>query len=68
MPGPTVEYLRHNATTGVPTTVAPGGLKPDLQFAIDSIVLRASKIAATVGCTDESCRTSTPSPPTSPPS
>ncbi len=54
MPGPTIEYLRHISTTGTATTVAPGAIKPEVLFVTDQLVLKASKIAAVTGVTDES--------------
>lgn len=54
MPGPSIEYLRHVATSGVATTVAPGALKPEVAFITDQLILKASKIAATTGVYDES--------------
>jgi len=45
--------LRHNSTTGSPATVAPGGLKPELSFVVDSVTIRAAKIAAHVAVNDE---------------
>jgi len=53
MSAPSVAYLRHNSTTGSPTTVAPGGLKPELSFLVDSVTIKASKIAAHVAVNDE---------------
>ena len=54
MLAPSIEYLRHVATTGAATTVAPGGLKPEVIFVTDTITLKASKIAAVTGVYDES--------------
>jgi len=53
MSAPSVAYLRHNSTTGSPATVAPGGLKPELSFLVDSVTIRAAKIAAHVAVNDE---------------
>jgi len=53
MSAPAVAYLRHNSTTGSPTTVAPGGLKPELSFVVDTVTIRAAKIAAHVAVNDE---------------
>lgn len=54
MPAPSIEYLRHISTTGAAATVAPGGLKPEVIFLTDTIILKASKIAAVSGVFDES--------------
>jgi len=54
MAAPSLEYLRHIATTGAAATVAPGGLKPEVIFMTDTITLKASKIAAVTGVFDES--------------
>ena len=53
MSAPSVAYLRHNSTTGSPATVAPGALKPELSFLVDSVTIRAAKIAAHVAVNDE---------------
>ncbi len=53
MSAPSVAYLRHNSTTGSPATVAPGGLKPELSFIVDTVTIRATKIAAHVAVNDE---------------
>jgi len=53
MVAPIVSYLRHNATTGSPTTVAPGGLKPEVSFVVDRVDVKATKIAAHVAINDE---------------
>ena len=53
MSAPSVAYLRHNSTTGSPATVAPGGFKPELSFLVDSVTIRAAKIAAHVAVNDE---------------
>lgn len=54
MTAPSLEYLRHVSTTGAAATVAPGGLKPEVIFLTDTIILKASKIAAVSGVYDES--------------
>lgn len=54
MQSPTIEYLRHVATSGTALAVAPGQLKPEVDFITDTILLHASKIAAVSGVTDES--------------
>lgn len=53
MGAPSIEYLRHNSTTGAAATVAPGTLKPAVTMNIDTILARASKIAATTQVVDE---------------
>ena len=54
MSTPVIEYIRHIATSGAAATVAPGQLKPEVDFITDTILLHASKIAAVTGVTDES--------------
>lgn len=50
---PTWEYFRHASTTGAPTTVAPGGLKPEISFAVDTVTGTVRKIAAQTAVEDE---------------
>lgn len=49
MDAPSLEYIRHTATTGTPTIVAEGALKPELVFTIDRVIETAVKIAAHAG-------------------
>lgn len=53
MSAPSIEYLRHNSTTGTATTVAAGALKPEVTMNIDQVLARASKIAVTASMVDE---------------
>jgi len=51
---PSVEYIRHSSTTGAPTTVAAGALKPEVVLNTNTLVATARKIAAHTACTTES--------------
>ncbi len=51
---PSIEYIRHSSTTGAPTTVAPGALKPELVMNTSTLVATARKIAAHSAVTTES--------------
>lgn len=53
MSGPAIEYVRHISTTGTATTVAPGGVKPELTLGTDTVTAYARKIAAHIGVIDE---------------
>lgn len=54
MPARVLEYLRVNGVTGSATTVAPGGVKPELTISAAPVEAIAAKIAAHAGITDES--------------
>jgi len=51
---PSIEYIRHSSTTGAPTTVAAGALKPEVVLNTNTLVATARKIAAHTACTTES--------------
>jgi HK97 family phage major capsid protein len=42
---PSIEYIRHLSTTGVPAITAEGQPKPELQFNTDRVIVAAQKIA-----------------------
>lgn len=42
---PSVEWIRHTATTGTATVVAEGALKPEAVFTLDHVIAAAAKIA-----------------------
>ncbi|BDB42834.1 MULTISPECIES: phage major capsid protein [Mycobacterium] len=50
---PSVEYIRHNSTTGAAAVVAEGGLKPELVLNTQQMTATAQKIAAHTATTYE---------------
>jgi HK97 family phage major capsid protein len=42
---PSIEYIRHTGTTGVPAVTAEGAVKPELVFAIDKVIATPLKVA-----------------------
>ncbi len=42
---PSLEYIRHTGTTGVPAVTAEGAVKPELVFAIDKLIATPLKVA-----------------------
>jgi HK97 family phage major capsid protein len=51
---PSLEYIKHNSSTGAPGTVVEGGLKPDVTINATSTIVTAYKLAATFGISRES--------------
>ena len=46
---PSVEWIRHNSTTGTATVVAEGALKPEAVFDLDHVIAAAAKVAVHAG-------------------
>lgn len=44
--GPSLEYVRHTASSGAPAIVGEGQLKPEITMTIDHVIATAQKIAA----------------------
>jgi len=53
MDGPSIDFLTHATTTGAATTVARGGLKPEVTYDWTPSTLTARKIAVQTGIPDE---------------
>lgn len=50
---PSIEYIRHSATTGNAAITAPGALKPEVTLTTDRIITSVSKIAVFTRILDE---------------
>jgi HK97 family phage major capsid protein len=50
---PSLEYIRHTGTTGVPAVTAEGAVKPELVFAIDKLIATPLKVACHAATTWE---------------
>jgi HK97 family phage major capsid protein len=46
MDAPSIEFIRHTATTGAAAPTAEGAIKPEVVFEIDALTAKAVKLAA----------------------